>query len=85
MDFLCQFQADQLGVVVRRAAMTETTALGAAYMAGLAAGVWGSPADIAEHWSVGAEFEPRLSRDEADAAYEGWKKAVERARGWAEP
>jgi glycerol kinase len=85
MDFLCQFQADQLGVVVRRAAMTETTALGAAYMAGLAAGVWDSPADISERWSVAAEFEPRTSRDEADAAYEGWKKAVERATGWAEP
>ncbi|HEV2755914.1 MAG TPA: glycerol kinase GlpK [Actinomycetota bacterium] len=85
MDFLCQFQADQLGVVVRRAAMTETTALGAAYMAGLAAGVWDSPADISQRWTVDAEFEPRLSRDEADTAYEGWKKAVERTRGWAEP
>ncbi len=85
MDFLCQFQADQLGVVVRRAAMTETTALGAAYMAGLAAGVWESPADISERWSVDAEFEPRTPRDEADAAYEGWKKAMERAKGWAEP
>ncbi|MDQ3915787.1 MAG: glycerol kinase GlpK [Actinomycetota bacterium] len=85
MDFLCRFQADQLGVVVRRAAMRETTALGAAYLAGLAAGVWDSPADISERWSVDAEFEPAASRDEADAAYEGWKKAVERARGWAEP
>jgi glycerol kinase len=85
MDFLCQFQADQLGVVVRRAAMAETTALGAAYMAGLAAGVWDSTADISERWSVDAEFEPRMSRDEADSLHEGWKKAVERSRGWAEP
>jgi glycerol kinase len=84
MDFLCQFQADQLGVVVRRAAMPETTALGAAYMAGLAAGVWDSPADISDRWSVDAEFEPRASRDEADSLYEGWKKAVERAKGWAD-
>ena len=84
MDFLCQFQADQLGVVVRRAAMGETTALGAAYMAGIAAGVWDSPADISKRWSVDAEFEPRMSRDEADSLYEGWKKAVERAKGWAE-
>ena len=84
MDFLCQFQADQLGVVVRRSAMTETTAQGAAYMAGLAAGVWDSPADISERWSVDAEFEPKASRDEADAAYEGWMKAVDRAKGWAE-
>ncbi|HYP24428.1 MAG TPA: FGGY-family carbohydrate kinase, partial [Actinomycetota bacterium] len=84
MDFLCQFQADQLGVVVRRAAMAETTALGAAYMAGLAAGVWDSPSDISERWSVDAEFEPRMSRDEADSLYEGWTKALERAKGWAE-
>ena len=84
MDFLCQFQADQLGVVVRRAAMAETTALGAAYLAGLAAGVWDSPADISERWSVDAEFEPRMSRDEADSLHEGWKKAVERAKGWEE-
>ncbi|HYO61985.1 MAG TPA: FGGY-family carbohydrate kinase, partial [Actinomycetota bacterium] len=85
MDFLCQFQADQLGVVVRRPAMAETTALGAAYMAVLAAGVWDSPADISKRWSVDAEFEPRMSRDEADSLHDGWKKAVERARGWAEP
>ncbi|HEX2195555.1 MAG TPA: glycerol kinase GlpK [Actinomycetota bacterium] len=85
MDFLCQFQADQLGVVVRRAAMRETTALGAAYMAGLAAGVWDSPDAISERWSVDAEFEPRASRDEADALYDGWKRAVERAKGWATP
>ncbi len=84
MDFLCQFQADQLGVVVRRPEMAETTALGAAYMAGLAAGVWDSPADISARWSVDAEFEPRASRDEADSLYEGWKKAVERAKRWAE-
>ena len=85
MDFLCRFQADQLGVVVRRPAMAETTALGAAYMAGLAAGVWDSPADISERWSVDAEFEPRMSRDEADSLYEGWKKALERSKAWAEP
>jgi glycerol kinase len=84
MDFLCQFQADQLGVVVRRPAMSETTALGAAYLAGLAAGVWDSPDEIAARWSVGAEFEPSTSRDRADELYEGWKKAVERAKGWAE-
>jgi glycerol kinase len=64
--------------------MAETTALGAAYMAGLAAGVWDSPAEISERWSVDAEFEPRMSRDEADSLYDGWKKAVERSRGWAE-
>ena len=85
MDVLCQFQADQLGVVVRRPANLETTALGAAYLAGLAEGVWASPSEIGTGWKVDAEFEPNASRDEADSAYEGWKRAVERARTWAEP
>ena len=83
MDLLCQFQADQLGVVVRRPAMLETTALGAAFLAGLAAGVWSSTDDISATWKASAEFEPRMSRDEADASYDGWKKAVERSKGWA--
>ncbi len=83
MDVLCQFQADQLGVVVRRPENLETTALGAAYLAGLAEGVWSSPTEISESWSAAAEFEPRASRDEADSAYAGWKRAVERAKGWA--
>ena len=83
MDLLCQFQADQLGVTVRRPAMLETTALGAAFLAGLAEKVWASTAEIAATWRVAAEFEPARSRDEADSLYEGWKKAVERSRGWA--
>lgn len=81
MDLLCQIQADQLGVVVRRPANLETTALGAAYLAGLATGLWGSTDDIT--WRAAAEFEPRASRDEVDTAYDGWKKAVIRAMGWA--
>jgi len=85
MDGLCRFQADQLGVSVRRPANLETTALGAAYLAGLAEGVWASPGEIGTGWKVDAEFEPSASRDEADTAYEGWKRAVERARAWAEP
>ncbi len=85
MDVLCQFQADQLGVTVRRPAMLETTALGAAYLAGLAEGVWSSTDEIAKGWKAAAEFEPSKSRDEADSLYEGWKKAVERAKSWAEP
>ena len=85
MDLLCQFQADQLGVVVRRPALLETTALGAAYLAGLAEGVWSSTAEIGATWRADAEFEPRMSRDEADSGYEGWKRAVERAKGWIEP
>jgi glycerol kinase len=85
MDGLCQFQADQLGVVVRRPAMAETTALGAAYLAGLGAGIWESPADISHRWAADAEFEPSMPRDEADSLYEGWKRAVDRAREWAVP
>lgn len=84
MNTLCQLQANQLGVVVRRPANLETTALGAAYLAGLAEGVWSSPSDISSRWSADAEFEP-AERDKADAAYEGWKRAVERAKGWTAP
>jgi glycerol kinase len=83
MDLLCQIQADQLGVVVRRPANLETTALGAAYLAGLATGVWSSTDEIAAGWKAAAEFEPRASRDEVDAAYAGWQKAVERSKDWA--
>ncbi|HEU4480624.1 MAG TPA: glycerol kinase, partial [Actinomycetota bacterium] len=83
MDLLCRFQADQLGVLVRRPANLETTAMGAAYLAGLAEGVWSSAEDIATGWSAEAEFEPQMSRDQADSLYDGWKKAVERTKGWA--
>ncbi|MEA2447218.1 MAG: glycerol kinase [Actinomycetota bacterium] len=83
MDLLCQFQADQLGVPVRRPANLETTALGAAYLAGLAEGVWSSTTEIQRHWKADAEFEPNLDRAEADAGYEGWIKAVGRAKAWA--
>lgn len=82
MDLLCQFQADQLGVPVVRPANLETTALGSAYLAGLATGVWKSPDEISAKWSAAATFEPNKSRDEADSLYEGWKKAVERSKGW---
>jgi glycerol kinase len=85
MDLLCQLQADQLGVVVRRPANLETTALGAAFLAGLATGVWPSTDAIASTWRSDAEFEPQASRDEADARYGRWTQAVERAKGWAAP
>lgn len=85
MDLLCQTQADQLGVVVRRPANLETTALGAAFLAGLSGGVWKDQAEIAATWRADAEFEPRASRDDVDSAYEGWKKAVGRTREWIEP
>ena len=82
-DFLMQFQADLLGVPVVRPANTETTALGAAYLAGLAVGYWQSTDAITAQWRVERRFEPRLSRDEAAARMREWTKAVERSRGWA--
>jgi len=83
MDFLCQFQADLLGIPVRRPVNTETTALGAAFLAGLGAGVW-QDADLAGLWKLDREFVPKASRDQAAALQERWRKAVERSRSWAE-
>jgi glycerol kinase len=83
MDVLLQFQADQLQVPVSRPVVQETTALGAAYLAGLAEGVWGSLDEVAQHWALDAEFNPSGTAVAADAKYAGWKRAVERAQGWA--
>lgn len=83
-NFLMQFQADLLGVPVVRPAVTETTALGAAYLAGLAIGYWASESDIAQQWSAERTFEPQMSIDQRDSLYAGWQRAVERARAWAE-
>ncbi|HUV10034.1 MAG TPA: glycerol kinase GlpK [Acidimicrobiia bacterium] len=82
MDLLCRLQADALGVPVRRPAVKETTALGAAYLAGIAEGVWSSPADAAAAWASEASFEP-TSDDAVEAGYTEWTRAVERSRGWA--
>ena len=81
MDVLCQLQADLLGIPVRRPKLTETTALGAAYLAGLGAGVW-RDSDLAGLWKLDREFTPRMSRDQADTLQQGWRRAVERSRGW---
>jgi glycerol kinase len=82
-DRLMQFQADLLGVTVRRPAVSETTALGAAYLAGLAVGYWESKVDIARNWVLDREFQPAASRTESDAKYRQWQRAVGRARDWA--
>jgi glycerol kinase len=84
MDLLLQMQADQLGVTVRRPVDQEATALGAAYLAGLAEGVWGSLDEIAAMWEQDAEFVPADDREAADAAHQAWLRAVERSRRWAE-
>jgi glycerol kinase len=83
MDLLLQLQADQLQVPVARPRVQETTALGAAYLAGLAEGVWGSLEELASHWALDAEFTPQVSQAGADSRHAGWRRAVERSRGWA--
>jgi glycerol kinase len=81
--FLMQFQSDILGIPIEVAAVQETTALGAAYLAGLGIGVWQDTADVARNWECRERFEPRLSEDQRHALYTDWLRAVERARGWA--
>jgi glycerol kinase len=81
-DLLMQFQADVLGVPVLRPKVHETTALGAAYLAGLAVGYWKSAAEIDTQWQTEKVFEPGMSRDEAASLMKGWRKAVERAKNW---
>ncbi|HJV24777.1 MAG TPA: glycerol kinase GlpK [Aromatoleum sp.] len=82
-DLLMQMQADLLGVPVVRPRMLETTALGAAYLAGLGVGMWSGTGDLAAHWQVERRFEPAMSADAREAALVQWHRAVERARGWA--
>ena len=83
MDLLCQFQADVLGVTVRRPVVKETTALGAAYLAGIAEGVWSSPADAAAAWQEEASFQPAMAADEVTRRRDEWRRGLDRARGWA--
>ena len=82
-DLLMQIQADVLARPVVRSATPETTALGAAYLAGLGVGFWKDRAEIAGVWRDGGRFEPRMSVSEREALVDGWHRAVERARGWA--
>ena len=77
-----QFQADILGVPVVRPKIAETTALGAAYLAGLATGYWSSQDEIQNQWQEDRTFEPSMSVDQRDSLYAGWQRAVERARDW---
>jgi glycerol kinase len=83
-NFLCQFQADLLDVPVLRPSVTETTGLGAAYLAGVGAGLW-TPADLAARWQLEREFTPRMAEAARAAARAGWRRAVERSRAWVEP
>jgi glycerol kinase len=82
MDVLCQFQADLIGIPVSRPRQTETTALGAAFLAGLGVGAW-TDADLAGLWKLDRNFEPAISRDQADTLQAQWRRAVERSRNWS--
>jgi glycerol kinase len=84
-DLLLQFQADLLGVPVARPKVLETTALGAAYLAGLTVNLWKSREELASHWQLERRFTPSLSRAEAAEKMARWREAVKRARGWALP
>jgi glycerol kinase len=83
-DLLMQLQADLLGVPVVRPQMLETTALGAAYLAGLGVGVWSGPDEVAAHWRAQRRFEPALPASEREATLARWRRAVERSRAWIE-
>jgi len=83
-NFLCQFQADVLNVEVLRPAVTETTGMGAAFLAGVGAAMWNT-GDLAGRWRLERRFSPSAAAAGRDAAYAGWRRAVERSRGWAEP
>jgi glycerol kinase len=82
-DLLMQIQADILGREVVRPAVTETTALGAAYLAGLAVGFWKGQDELTGKWRVDKRFEPRMEASQREELHQGWKRAVERAKGWA--
>ena len=84
-DLLMQMQADFLGVPVVRPQVTETTALGAAYLAGLAVGFWSDADELTSHWMAERRFEPAMTPQARTQKRERWSQAVERARGWAIP
>ena len=84
-DTLLQFQADLLGVPVIRPAITETTSLGAAFLAGLAVGFWNDMEEIQSFWKVDKEFSPKRSRTEVESLRSRWHQALDRAKAWNEP
>jgi glycerol kinase len=82
-NFLCQFQADILGIPVDRPRTTEATALGAAYLAGLAVGFWKDEAALAPQYHTQHRFQPQMKESRREELYEGWKRAVARSKSWA--
>ena len=83
-NLLMQFQADMLGCKVHRPVVAETTALGAAYLAGLAVGYWTDTEDVRRHWVLDREFTPQMPDDDRAARYRQWQQAVQRSLAWAE-
>jgi glycerol kinase len=82
-NFLLQFQSDILQLPVQRSHVIETTALGAAYLAGLAVGYWDDLQQLAANWRLDGVYTPQLSAERCNQLYRGWQEAVRRARGWA--
>jgi glycerol kinase len=82
-EFLMQFQADLLGIPLEKPVVTEMTAFGAAYLAGLAVGLWRSQEEISQQWKIAKVFAPRMSEDQREGLYAGWKNAVARSFDWA--
>ncbi len=81
-NFLCQFQSDILGMPASRPKVVETTAMGAAFLAGLATGVWSGTDEIQKMWQEDRRFTPQISKGQADDLLKGWHRAVERSKGW---
>ncbi|HHY77882.1 MAG TPA: glycerol kinase GlpK, partial [Clostridiales bacterium] len=81
-DFLMQFQSDMLNINIKRPVITETTALGAAYLAGLGEGIWQSKEELSKDWSLNRLFVPKMDSQEREKRYSGWKKAVSKSLGW---
>ena len=82
-NFLCQLQSDIIQTPIARPVVDETTALGSAYAAGLAVGYWDTIDELRDNWQIDREFEPKMSRDEANEKYGRWDDAVERSLDWA--
>ena len=84
-DLMLQFQADILGISIVRPTVTETTALGASFLAGLAVGFWSGLDDLRDNWTIDHRFEPTMSIDEAQSRRARWAEAIRRARNWESP
>lgn len=82
-DFLMQFQSDMINAPVLRPTCIETTAMGAAYLAGLAVGYWESKEDVVKNWEISKTFEPQMAEEERTEKLEGWERAVKSSFGWS--